>query len=517
MTTVASTLVQGSIKLVQQFDLLSTSPAQQQRRVLSQLLKKAEYTAFGRHYGFGRIALAADPVAAFQQEVPLHDYDLMFDQWWHRSLEGEPDVCWKGRVRYFALSSGTSGAASKYIPVTLDMTRSMRQAGLRMFACLPKYRVPASFYLKDWLMIGGSANLKNLGHCYAGDLSGINASRPPVWVRRFYKPGTAIARMANWDERTRAIVENAPKWDVGVMTGIPSWVQLTIEAVVQHYGLNHIHEIWPDFTVYVSGGTAFEPYRKSFERLLGQPLIYQDSYLASEGFIAFQDRPGTHAMRLVLNNGIFMEFVPFNELNFNEEGNLRPNAEVLTIEEVEEGVDYAILLTTCAGAWRYLIGDTVRFTDRNRAEIIITGRTKHFLSICGEHLSVDNMNQAITEVEENLNIGIREFSVCGVKSGTHFAHRWYLGVDNLCEAQSKKEQLAHALDEQLKLINDDYKAERSAMLDKLQLELVPVGIFYEWQRKHGKMNGQAKVPRVMRTAQFAEWEAFAASQMPAGL
>lgn len=514
MTTVASTLVQSSIKLVQQFDLLTTSPAQQQRRVLSQLLRKAEWTAFGRQYRFNRILAAEDPMAAFQDYVPLHDYDKIFDQWWIRSLDGEPDVCWRDHVRYFALSSGTSGAASKYIPVTFDMTRAMRQAALRMFACLPKYKVPASFYLKDWLMIGSSSNLKNMGHCYVGDLSGINASKPPVWVRRFYKPGTAIARISNWDERTEAIVENAPKWDVGVMTGIPSWVQLTIEAIVNRYGLNHIHELWPDFSVYVSGGTAFEPYRKSFERLLGQPLIYQDSYLASEGFIAFQDRPGTHAMRLVLNSGIFLEFVPFNELNFNEEGNLRSNAEVLTIEEVEEGVDYAILLTTCAGAWRYLIGDTVRFTNKDRAEIVITGRTKHFLSICGEHLSVDNMNKAVSQTEEQFNIGIREFTVCGVKSGTHFAHRWYLGVDDLAQARGKKAELAVALDEALKRVNDDYRFERSAMLDGLQLELVPAGVFYEWQRKNGKMNGQAKVPRVMKTAQFGEWEAFVLGQTP---
>ncbi len=511
MTSVASSLVKGGVKLVQQFDRPYLSPEAQQRNVLLQLLKKAEYTAFGKHYDFSQMLLHPDPLYLFQREVPLHDYDKMFDEWWHRSLAGEPDVSWKGYVRHFALSSGTAGAASKYIPVTTDMTRAMRQSALRMFSCLPKYDVPAHLYIKDWLMIGGSASLQNLGHCYAGDLSGINARRPPIWIRRFYKPGTAIARIPNWDERTQAIVANAPKWDVSILTGIPSWVQLTLESVIDHYKLNHIHEIWPNLSLFVTGGTAFEPYRRSFERLLGKPLIYQDSYLASEGFIAFQARPETHAMRLVLNNGLFYEFVPFNELNFDDDGQLRKSAETLTIDEVEEGVDYALLLTTCAGAWRYLIGDTVRFVNKDLSEIVITGRTKHFLSICGEHLSVDNMNQAVSHVSGILGIDIREFTVSGVKSGNHFAHHWYLGVDQPVDQRA----LVQTLDAQLMELNDDYRAERSAMLDQLRITTVPSHFFYDWQRIQGKMNGQSKVPRVMKSSQFAEWEQFVASQQSA--
>ncbi len=511
MTSVASSLVKGGVKLVQQLDRPYLSPEAQQRNVLQRLMKKAEYTAFGKRYGFSQMLMHPDPLYAFQQEVPLHDYDKIFDEWWHRSLAGEPDVAWKGFVRHFALSSGTAGAASKYIPVTPDMTASMRQAALRMFSCLPKYDIPAHLYIKDWLMIGGSATLQNLGHCYAGDLSGINASRPPIWIRRFYKPGTAIARIPNWDERTKAIVANAPKWDVSIISGIPSWVQLTLESIIDRYKLNNIHELWPNLSVFVSGGTAFEPYRRSFERLLEKPLIYQDSYLASEGFVAFQARPETHAMRLQLNNGLFFEFVPFNELNFDADGCLRNNAETLTIDEVEEGVDYALLLTTCAGAWRYLIGDTVRFVDKDLSEIVITGRTKHFLSLCGEHLSVDNMNHAVSEVSEEMGINIREFTVSGVKSGSHFAHHWYLGVDQPADNKA----LVAALDNKLKALNDDYRAERSAMLDQLQITTVPSHFFYDWQRIHGKMNGQSKVPRVMNAAQFEKWIRFVADQQAA--
>ena len=508
MTLVANRLIKKGMRIVQQLDQPEFAPVLQQENVLQQLVRRASQTAFGRHYNFQDMLLSGNLVENFQQQVPIHDYDKIFDQWWSRALNGEPDVAWRGQVKYFALSSGTSGASSKYIPVTLDMTKSMRRAGFRMFTCLPKYRVPASFYSKQWLMIGGSASLQDMGHCFAGDLSGINASKPPFWIKRFYKPGTRIAQISNWDERTEAIVKMARHWDVSVVTGIPSWVQLTLEHIVEHYKLNNIHELWPNLQVYVSGGTAFEPYRKSFEKLLGKPLIYQDSYLASEGFIAFQSRPGARGMRLLLNNNIFYEFVPFNEENFDEDGKPLPTARAVSVGEVEEGVDYAILLTTCAGAWRYLLGDTVRFTDKKRCEVIITGRTKHFLSICGEHLSVDNMNEALRLTGEATGVDTPEFTVCGIKSGSHFAHHWYVG----CDVPLDPHKFAHLLDEKLKIVNDDYKAERSAMLRPPKVTLIPHDLFLNWQREQGKMNGQSKFPRVMKPEQFQHWEQFIEAQ-----
>jgi hypothetical protein len=497
-------LIKKGLTLAKHIDGSWPTPIQLQQRCLIGLLKKAERTEFGQHYGFNNILSATSPLRAFQSEVPIHDYNKIFQEWWYRQLEGEENISWRNPVKYFALSSGTSEATSKYIPITSDMRRSMRHAALRMFACLPKYHLPPRFFTKDWLMIGGSATLNNLGHCYAGDLSGINASKPPIWVRGYYKPGTAIAKLKNWDERTKAIVELAPKWDIGVLTGIPSWVQLTLEHIIDHYQLKNIHELWPNLKVFVTGGVAFEPYKKSFESLLAHPLIYQDSYLASEGFIAFQARPGTSSMRLLLNNGIFFEFIPFDEKNFDSNGMPRPHAATLCIDEIEEGVDYALLITTNAGAWRYLIGDTVRFTDKNRSEIIITGRTKHFLSMCGEHLSVDNMNNGIREVENNLNIQIKEYTVCGVETEGHFAHHWYIG----CDQEVALEALAYYLDEALKKINDDYASERAAMLRPPKISLVHNEVFYDWQRHIGRMNGQSKIPRVMKQEQFADWTSF---------
>ena len=503
---VAGNLVKKSIGLVQQLDRRKKGPFISQMRTLEHLLKKAEFTAFGQTYHFSHLLRSPHFLEAFQDTVPVHDYDKIFSEWWRRSLEGEPNVAWKGRVKYFALSSGTAGATSKYIPITQDLTRSMRQAGLRMYSCLPKYDLPDDLYVKDWLMIGGSASLKRVGKAQVGDLSGINAKRPPFWLRKFYKPGRQVAKLKNWDERTEVIARNAPKWDIGVIGGIPSWVQLTLERVIEYNGVDNIHELWPNLKVFVSGGIAFEPYRKGFEKLLAHPLVYQDTYLASEGFIAFQDGPDSSGMKLVLKNGVFFEFVPFDDQNFDANGKIIDFPEVYTIDQVEEGKDYALLITTCGGAWRYLIGDTVRFTDKERCEIIITGRTKHFLSLCGEHLSVDNMDQAIGLLERQYDIEIREYTVSGVEANGHFAHRWYIG----CDCTVDHSLLAKSLDEHLKAVNDDYAAERSAMLQELELHLIPPHLFQEWQREIGKLNGQSKIPRVMKGQRFKDWENFIA-------
>ncbi len=494
--------------IIRQIEMPAKHPLEEQLSVFKKLLKKATNTEFGEYYGFRDLRYSLNPITIFQEGVPIHDYYQIFDQWWHKSLEGKPDVTWPGQIKYFALSSGTTNDTSKYIPVSEEMRRAMGRAGLRMFSCLPKYDLPHHLYFKDWLMIGGSANLKELGAVYAGDLSGINAKIPPFWLRKFYKPGTKVAELPSWQERTQVIVKNAPQWDVSILTGIPSWVQLTLEHIIDYYNLSNIHEIWPNLSLFVTGGVAFGPYQKGFERLLERPLIYQDTYLASEGFIAFQDRPDTTAMRLLVNNGIFFEFVPFNEENFDANGHLKPQAQALTIEHIEEGVDYALVISTCAGAWRYLIGDTIRFTDKERVEIVITGRINHFLSVCGEHLSVGNMDQAIRRIEDELMVNVREYTVCAVTSGSHFAHKWYLGIDSSIDNQL----LPLMLDEQLKKINDDYKAERGAMLKAPNVELISSQWFYDWQAAHGRMTGQSKIPRVMKVEQFKEWEAFVAQK-----
>ena len=498
-------LVKNGMSIIRQIESPRRRPAEEQKIVLKKLLKKALTTEFGQFFGFKDLLLSTDLFSAYQQTIPYFEYDQIFEQWWKRSLQGKPDVTWPGQIKHFALSSGTTNDASKYIPVSEEMRRAMGRAGLRMFACLPKYSLPHNTYFKDWLMIGGSANLKEIGPAFAGDLSGINARRPPFWLRKFYKPGTKVAKLTSWEERTAEIVKNAPQWDVTVLTGVPSWVQLTLEHILDFHQLDHIHQLWPNLSIFVTGGIAFSPYQKGFERLLAKPLIYQDTYLASEGFIAFQDRPGTKAMRLLVNNGIFFEFVPFDEAHFDpNSGHVNPNAKALTIDQVEEGIDYALVISTCAGAWRYLIGDTIRFTDKDRSEIIITGRTRHFLSVCGEHLSVDNMNQAIRALENKLDVDIREFTASAVESGTHFAHHWYLGTNTPIDPTI----LSAHLDDQLKRINDDYRAERGAMLRTPRVVVIPSNWFNDWLDETGKMTGQTKIPRVMKGKIWQEWKNF---------
>lgn len=498
-------LLKRGLRIGEILEHRQVDPMQQQIRTLRRLLKRAQHTSFGQYYNFKDILKANHNLAReFQASVPVFDYDTMYERWWHMALRGVENVSWRGKIKYFALSSGTSGAPSKHIPVSDEMRRAMRHAGLKMFFALTNFDVDPEQYTKPMLMLGGSSDLQSQGDYYMGDLSGINASQPPFWLRPYYKPGTEIARIRDWEERINEIARLAPEWDIGFIVGIPSWLQLMMERIIEYHNLDNIHQIWPNLKVCVHGGIAFEPLKKGFEKLLAHPLVYMDTYLASEGFIAYQDRPETRAMRLLVRNGIFFEFIPFNSTNFDEEGRLTGHPQAaLPIDEVQEGVDYALVISTCSGAWRYLIGDTVRFTNKERWEIIITGRIKHFLSICGEHLSVDNMNQGIQEVEEKLDLSIREFTVSPVVQEGRFAHKWYIG----CEPIADSAAVARILDERLMEVNDDYRTERSSLLS-VQVETIPVGLFYRWQESKGKMGGQNKFPRVMKGRQFEEWEAF---------
>lgn len=497
-------IIKRGLSLGDQFERRNVDPLLLQTRTLRRLLRAASQTTFGKYYDFRELLKSPNLIETFQQKVPVHNYDSMYERWWHMSLNHVENVTWPGKVRYFALSSGTSGAPSKHIPVTDHMIRAIRRGGTRMFFNLSRFDIGADLFAKDIMMLGGSTNLQNQGDYFLGDLSGINAGKIPFWLRPFYKPGTEISRINDWNDKIEEIARRAPEWDVAFMVGIPAWVQLMMERIIEVHQASTIHDVWPNLTVYVHGGVHFEPYRKGFEKLTSKPLVYMNSYLASEGLIAFQNRPDTRAMRMLLHNGLFFEFVPFNEANFDEDGNIRENPQALSIDAVEEGVNYALLLSTCAGAWRYLIGDTVKFVDKARSEIVITGRTKHYLSIVGEHLSVDNMNQAVSAAEEILGIDVREFTVSAIQTGKFFAHKWYVG----CEPLVAADRLAAVIDEQLKLVNDDYKVERNSVLQDIQMEVIPPELFYKWQEARGKLGGQNKFPRVMKKDLFAEWEQF---------
>ena len=364
--------------------------------------------------------------------------------------------------------------------------------------------IPVKSIGKGWLTLGGSTDLQKESGYYAGDLSGISQKKAPFWFQPFYKPGKKIARQKDWNKKLEEIVDKAPQWDIGFIVGVPAWIQMLMEMVIEKYQLKTIHDMWPNLAFFVHGGVSFEPYKKGFEKLLGKPITYIETYLASEGFIAYQDKQNMNCMKLVTNQHIFLEFVPFDDKNFDADFEMVANPTTLMIHEVEEGKDYALLISTTAGTWRYLIGDTVKFVNKANSEIVITGRTKHFLSLVGEHLSVENMNHAIQLVSEELNISIPEFTVAGIPHDNFFAHHWYVACNDKVDATL----LAQKIDNKLKELNDDYAVERNSALKAVFLDVLSEDQFMDFMKQKGKIGGQHKFPRVLKGKMLEEWQQY---------
>ena len=503
MPTLGS-IIKGAIDIRARIPSRS-SVHKQQIKQLRKLLTKAQATSFGMHYKFSELALLENPIKAFQQTVPIFDYQSIFDAWWHRALKGEKDVAWPGKIKYFALSSGTSESSSKHIPVTRDMIKSIQKGTIKQILATRHFSFTKEQYETEILFVGGSTNLNYNGTFFSGDLSGITTGTQPRWFQNFTLPGPDIRSLSDWEKKLQDIVDNAKTWNVGFICGVPAWIQILFERIIKHYNVNNIHDVWPNLAVYVHGGVAIHPYRKSIDNLCARPLIFLDTYMASEGFLALQERPNEkQGMKLLTDNKVFFEFIPFNESNFDSDGNVLPNAKALDITEVKQDEEYALLLSNCAGAWRYLIGDTVKFTDIKRHEIVITGRTKHFLSLCGEHLSVDNMNQAIKLTSNDLDVSINEYCVVGKPYQGLFAHHWYVGTDKPIDAVALKEKL----DAHLKVLNDDYAVERKHALKEVIVTQLPNQMFIDFLASKNKLGGQSKFPRVMKGKHLNDWQNF---------
>lgn len=502
-------VVHRALKVRQKIRFRQGEPVKYQHQELRKLLTKARDTAIGRHYDFASILRAPDMMSAFRQAVPLHNYKSMYQNWWKRSMDGEANVFWPGKVKYYALSSGTSESASKYIPVTNDMLKAITRASIKQFYSMANFNLPPGTFEKGVFTLGSSTSLIRKGDYFVGDMSGISAKHSiPFWVGRFFKPGKEIMRIRAYEDKLNAIATQAPEWDISIMCGIPSWVQLTIEKILERHNAKTIHDIWPNLNVYIHGGIAFDSYRKKFDSFLGRPITFIETYMASEGFFGFRAVPDVEGIHFLLNNGHYFEFVPFNSNNFNEDGELDPNAHALHIGEIQAGIDYAVIISTVGGAWRYLIGDTVKFVNIESKEFIISGRTKHYLSISGEHLSVDNMNKAVGLVADELGVSINEFTVAGIPFENLFAHKWYIGTDDNIDPLRVRE----ALDRHLCTVNDDYEWTRGTVLKDIQVEVVPVQYFYNYLKATAKLGDQVKFPRVLKKERFAEWEAFVAAQ-----
>lgn len=482
-----------------------------QREVLVKLLKKAKKTQFGKHYDFEAILNSENIEKTFAEKIPYFDYNKMNREWWEKLHQGEEDVAWPGKPPYFALSSGTTGKSSKRIPVTEEMIDAIRQTGIDQVGALSNFDLPPDFFEKEIMMLGSSTELEKEGDHEEGEISGISASQIPFWFKGYYKPGDEISKIPEWDDRVQRIAENAKNWDIGALSGIPSWLELMMKKVIEYHEVDNIHEVWPNLQVYTSGGVAFEPYEKSFNALLKHPITVIDTYLASEGFLAYQNRPNTNAMKLALSNGIYFEFVPFKAEYINKDGSLVEDAPVISLEDVEEEKDYVLLISTVSGTWRYLIGDTIKFTNVERKEIRITGRTKFFLNVVGSQLSVNKMNDAVQEMEDTFDIKIPEFTLAAVRIDGEFNHHWYLGT----ESDIDNEKLAEALDASLKNANKNYKVARSKALKGVKVTKVHPDMFPEWSAANKKKGGQVKMEKVMDEERFAKWEKFVKEQSKA--
>lgn len=476
-----------------------------QKEVLSELLNTAKKTAFGKYYEFDKLLENDDPREAFAEMVPYYSYDQLRERWWQRVIDGAPDITWPGKAEFFAVSSGTT-SAKKHIPVTDEMIKAIRKAGLQQIKALADFDLPADFYEKEILMFGSSTNLEEVNGHLEGEISGISASQIPFWFEGVYRPGKEISSIHDWDERVEALAKEAPNWDIGGISGIPSWIELMMKKVIAYHEVESIHDVWPNFQVYTSGGVAFEPYRKAFEKITSKPITVIDTYLASEGYVATQIRKDSDSMALITDNGIYFEFVPFEPDNMDAEGSVKQGVKALTIEEVEENVDYVLVITTVSGAWRYMIGDTIAFTDKAKAEIKITGRTKHFLNVVGSHLSVIQMNKAMGELDDEFGCDIKEFTVAAVEEDGAYKHAWYLGMEG--KVDFDEEKIAQKLDEILQGNNKNYRVARSKALKGVRVKVIPASYFQKWTEETKQKGGQVKIAKVMKEEAFKEWEEY---------
>ncbi|TCI84664.1 GH3 family domain-containing protein [Tenacibaculum sp. M341] len=486
------------------------NPVKEQEEVLIDLLKKAKNTQFGKSYNFHEILNTENFTKEFSERVPYFDYNKINKEWWQKIHDDEINVTWPGDPSYFALSSGTTGKESKRIPVTDDMISAIRSSGIKQVLSLKNFDLPADFFEKEIMMLGSSTDLnERADEKLEGEISGITASNIPFWFKPYYKPGVEIAEIDDWDKRVEKIAQRAKDWDIGALSGIPSWMELMIQKVIDYHNVKHIHEIWPNLQVYTSGGVSFASYEKSFNALLGKPITVIDTYLASEGYIATQVRPETDAMQLNTSNGIYFEFVPFEADYIQPDGSLVDDAPSITLADVKLNQDYVLIISTVSGSWRYIIGDTIEFTDVERAEIKITGRTKFFLNTVGSQLSVNKMDDAMQHLEEKLNIEIKEYTICAKRhQDDEFYHTWYLGTD----AELNEKEIASELDTFLKEANKNYKVARSKALKGVKVTLVKPDVFYEWNAHNKKKGGQIKTERVMGEDKFNEWEEFVKEQ-----
>jgi phenylacetate-coenzyme A ligase PaaK-like adenylate-forming protein len=482
-------------KRFHQIELFMKYPHETQRELLFNLLDTAKNTEWGSKYDFGNIT----SYEQFQQRVPLHFYEGI-QQDVERLRAGEQNIMWPTEIKWFAKSSGTTAGKSKFIPVSQEAIEDCHfKAGKDMLSIYCNNKPETKVFSGMGLRLGGSTYINNVDNrSYYGDVSAIIIENLPFWVEMRSVPNNKISLMEEWEEKLEAMANTTIREDVSSLAGVPSWMLVLARKVLEKTGKDNLHEVWPNLELYMHGGVNFGPYRHQFKKLLpNSDFSFLEIYNASEGFFGIQDIPERQELLLMLDYGIFYEFIPMDQFD----GESSPT---IPLSAVEEGKNYAIVISSNAGLWRYIIGDTVRFTSIAPYRIQITGRTKHFINAFGEELIIENAESALKAACEATGAEIDDYSAAPVyMSGSSGAHEWLIEFN---QAPDDLVLFTEALDRKLKDLNSDYEAKRHKDM-ALQMPLIRVArenLFYDWLKAKGKLGGQHKVPRLSNNRKHLE-------------
>ncbi len=470
------------------------NPVATQERVLFDNLKMAKHTIYGKEFGFNHVRTMHD----YQEIVPLVHYEE-FEPYIELARKGEKDVSWAGKIGWFAKSSGTTNAKSKFIPISKESLEDCHYAaGKTMFALYLNANPETEIFLHKNLRIGGSSELYQHYDTRFGDLSAILIDNLPFYAEMKNIPNKEISLMSEWGAKMDAIANAAIGEDVGSLTGVPSWMLVMLNHVLGQTNNIYINDIWPKVEVFFHGGISFQPYAENYDKITNKPLNYIEIYNASEGYFAVQDTLNTKEMLLLLDNGIFYEFIPMEEF-----GSQTPT--VLTIADVEIGKNYAMVISTNGGLWRYIIGDTVRFTSRNPHRIVVTGRTKHYINAFGEELIIENAEAALKKACSETHAILMDYTAAPIfmRERDKGAHEWMI---EFTKEPDDYALFAELLDQTLQELNSDYEAKRykSITLNPPKIHYAQPGLFMEWMKLRGKLGGQNKVPRLANTREYLE-------------
>lgn len=483
-------------KRLHQIDLFMKYPVEVQNELFSRLMDEAALTRFGLEHKFSDFKTIKD----FKNAVPIRSYED-FKPYIDQLREGEQNVLWPSKLKWFAKSSGTTDARSKFIPVSKEALEECHyKGGKDLLALYYAQRPNAKIYDGKSLVMGGSSKINPFNEeGYTGDLSAIIIRNLPIWVELKRTPSRDIALMDNWEEKIEAMALATMDEDVSNIVGVPSWTLVLLKRILEIKGTDNIRDVWPNLELFMHGGVSFKPYRDQFEKIIrGGEMNYINTYNASEGFFGIQDRLDADDMLLMLDYGIFYEFLPIEELHAK-------HPKTIGLKEVEVGQNYALVISTNGGLWRYLVGDTVRFTSKFPFRIQVSGRTKHYINAFGEELMVDNSDHAIAIASAETGAHVTDYTVAPIYMGDNAkgAHEWLIEFEKEPECL---QTFTQTLDNALKQVNTDYEAKRAFDLNMTApvVRAIPKGTFYQWLKVKGKLGGQHKVPRLSNERTFLE-------------